>query len=84
MCRCWSRPAAGSGLTGAARVLLRHAHEIFAQLERVQSALAAYATGAVGEVRIPGFTTAHTGLVLPAVSRASMLSPRSPRPSPKT
>ncbi len=56
-------------LTGAARVLLRHAHEIFVQLEHVQSALAAYADGEVGEVRIAGFTTAHTGLVLPAVSR---------------
>ncbi|WP_436770792.1 LysR family transcriptional regulator [Yinghuangia sp. YIM S09857] len=54
-------------LTGAARVLLRHADQLFAQLERVQADLAAYQEGATAEVRITAFGSAITGLVLPAL-----------------
>lgn len=54
-------------LTGAARVLLRHADHLFAQLERVQADLAAYQEGGTAEVRIAAFGSAITGLVLPAL-----------------
>ncbi|MEU8138852.1 LysR family transcriptional regulator [Streptodolium elevatio] len=54
-------------LTGAARVLLRHADHLFAQLERVQADLAAYQEGGTAEVRITAFGSAITGLVLPAL-----------------
>ncbi|MCF2532001.1 LysR family transcriptional regulator [Yinghuangia soli] len=54
-------------LTGAARVLLRHADQLFAQLERVHADLAAYQEGGTAEVRVTAFGSAITGLVLPAV-----------------
>ncbi|NUU22954.1 MAG: LysR family transcriptional regulator, partial [Streptomycetaceae bacterium] len=54
-------------LTGAARVLLRHADELFAQLERVHADLAAYQDGETAEVRVTAFGSAITGLVLPAL-----------------
>lgn len=54
-------------LTDAARVLLRRANEIFAQLEGVQADLAAYAEGSVAQVRVAGFAATLSGLVLPAV-----------------
>ncbi|MEU7482174.1 LysR family transcriptional regulator [Lentzea sp. NPDC042327] len=54
-------------LTDAARVLLRRANEIFAELERVQADLAAYSEGSVAEVRVAGFAATLSGLVLPAV-----------------
>src|SRR3954462_7941603 len=56
-------------LTGAARVLLGHAHEIFARMEHLRADLAAYSTGETGQVRVAGFSTALTGLVLPAFAR---------------
>ncbi|MDT7788470.1 MAG: hypothetical protein QOF58_6889 [Pseudonocardiales bacterium] len=54
-------------LTDAARVLLRRANEIFAELERVQADLLAYSEGSVAEVRVAGFAATLSGLVLPAV-----------------
>jgi DNA-binding transcriptional LysR family regulator len=56
-------------LTGAARVLLGHAHEIFARMEHLRADLAAYSAGETGQVRVAGFSTALTGLVLPAFAR---------------
>ncbi|MDI2126524.1 LysR family transcriptional regulator [Yinghuangia seranimata] len=62
-------------LTGAARVLLRHADELFARLERVQADLAAFQDGASGEVRVTAFSSAITGLVLPALRELRETSP---------
>jgi DNA-binding transcriptional LysR family regulator len=56
-------------LTPAAAVLLRHADAVFAQLERLDSELAAQAAGAVGEVRIGAFPSAIAGVVAPAAAR---------------
>lgn len=54
-------------LTGAARLLLVHADAVFAQLERADAELAAFASGAAGEVRVGAFSTAVPALVVPAV-----------------
>jgi DNA-binding transcriptional LysR family regulator len=54
-------------LTDAARVLLRRANEIFAQLEQARADLAAFAAGSLAEVRVAGFAATLSGLVLPAV-----------------
>ncbi|KUF14843.1 LysR family transcriptional regulator [Streptomyces silvensis] len=54
-------------LTAAARLLLRHADAVFAQLERADAELAAYAQGEAGEVRVGAFSTAVPALVVPAV-----------------
>lgn len=63
-------------LTGAARVLLRHADQLFAQLERVNADLAAYRDGDAGEVRVTAFGSAITGLVLPALGDLRARRPR--------
>ncbi|PSL00094.1 DNA-binding transcriptional LysR family regulator [Murinocardiopsis flavida] len=55
-------------LTGAARVLLDHAAVIFAELERAQADLAAYADGTIGAVRVGSFATGISDLVAPAVA----------------
>ncbi|MFF9894797.1 LysR family transcriptional regulator [Streptomyces longispororuber] len=54
-------------LTGAAHLVLRHAEAVFAQLERADAELAAYAQGEAGEVRVGAFSTAVPALVVPAV-----------------
>jgi DNA-binding transcriptional LysR family regulator len=56
-------------LTPAARVLLRHADEIFAQLARAEADLAAFDEGRVGTVTVAAFSTAITGIVAPALQR---------------
>src|ERR671932_68125 len=50
-------------LTGAARLLLEHAHSLFAQLERLEGDLAAQARQPLGELRVAGFPTALAGLL---------------------
>ncbi|MGW2698821.1 LysR family transcriptional regulator [Streptomyces sp. NPDC001340] len=54
-------------LTDAARLVLRHTEPVFEQLERADAALAAYAQGEAGEVRVGAFSTAVPALVVPAV-----------------
>ncbi|MFD5796907.1 LysR family transcriptional regulator [Streptomyces diastatochromogenes] len=54
-------------LTDAARLVLRHTEPVFEQLERTDAALAAYARGEAGEVRVGAFSTAVPALVVPAV-----------------
>ncbi|GGU74976.1 LysR family transcriptional regulator [Streptomyces filipinensis] len=54
-------------LTDAARLVLTHAEAVFEQLERADAALAAYARGEAGEVRVGAFSTAVPALVVPAV-----------------
>ncbi|MFF8590567.1 LysR family transcriptional regulator [Streptomyces sp. NPDC015220] len=54
-------------LTGAARLVLRHAEAVHEQLERADAELAAYVHGEAGEVRVAAFSTAVPALVVPAV-----------------
>ncbi|MFD6416605.1 LysR family transcriptional regulator [Streptomyces sp. NPDC060194] len=54
-------------LTDAAHLVLRHADAVFAQLERAEAELDAYAHGEAGEVRVGAFSTAVPALVVPAV-----------------
>ncbi|MFJ6214794.1 LysR family transcriptional regulator [Streptomyces sp. NPDC092296] len=53
-------------LTGAARLVLAHAEQIFAQVEQLHAQLAAYREGGIGEVTITGFAGVLSPLVLPA------------------
>ncbi|MFH8986796.1 LysR substrate-binding domain-containing protein [Streptomyces sp. NPDC017940] len=62
-------------LTGAARLLLGHADAVFAQLERADAELAAYAQGEAGEVRVGAFSTAVPALVVPAVRALRVAHP---------
>ncbi|MEV6054412.1 LysR family transcriptional regulator [Streptomyces sp. NPDC052107] len=54
-------------LTDAARLVLTHTEPVFKQLERTEAALAAYAQGEAGEVRVGAFPTSVPALVVPAV-----------------
>jgi DNA-binding transcriptional LysR family regulator len=62
-------------LTPAARVLLRHADEIFAQLERAEADLAAFEAGEVATVTISAFPTAIMAIVAPAIERLRVTHP---------
>ncbi|MFB7512978.1 LysR family transcriptional regulator [Streptomyces sp. NPDC056144] len=53
-------------LTGAAKLVLRSAEEIFACLDRLRVSLAEYSGGERGEVSVSGFGTTLAPLVLPA------------------
>lgn len=65
----------GVRLTEAARLVLRHAAEVFAQLERAEAELAGYRGGECGQVRVGAFGTAIPALVVPA---AQLLRHRHP------
>jgi DNA-binding transcriptional LysR family regulator len=62
-------------LTGAAKVVLRHAEEIFERIDRLHRALAEYGGGELGEVSVSGFGTTLAPLILPA---AGILKRRRP------
>lgn len=59
----------GITLTGQARVVLRHADAVQAQLDRARADLIGYADGEVGEVRVGGLSTGIVALVAPALHR---------------
>jgi DNA-binding transcriptional LysR family regulator len=63
-------------LTGAARLLLEHAHALFAQLERLEGDLAAQAEKPLGELRVAAFPTALAGLLAPAAAQLRATAPR--------
>ncbi|MGW8765257.1 LysR family transcriptional regulator [Streptomyces sp. NPDC055815] len=56
-------------LTGAARIVLRHADAVFTQVEQMRAELAAHESGERGEVAVAGFSTTLSALILPAVAR---------------
>jgi DNA-binding transcriptional LysR family regulator len=62
-------------LTAAAHVLLEHAEAVFAELQRAESSLAAHRAGERGEVRVAAFSSAISGLVVPAMRRLAATHP---------
>jgi molybdate transport repressor ModE-like protein len=60
------RRGRGVVLTGAAQVLLEHAHALFAQLERAEADVAAHARGELGTVVVGAFPTALQTIAAPA------------------
>jgi len=55
-------------LTEAAKLLLSHAHQIFAHMEYAESDLAAYRRGDAGTVRLGTFSSAIKSIAVPVVS----------------
>ncbi|GGS72580.1 LysR family transcriptional regulator [Planobispora rosea] len=66
--RLLERDGRGVRLTAVGRILLGHANEVLAQLERAGADIAAYTTGTAGEVKVASFATAIGLVVAPAVS----------------
>ncbi|WP_326826093.1 LysR family transcriptional regulator [Streptosporangium sp. NBC_01756] len=65
--RLLERDGRGVRLTSVGRILLGHANEVLAQLERAEADIAAYTTGTAGEVQVASFATAIGLVVAPAV-----------------
>ncbi|HST85833.1 MAG TPA: LysR family transcriptional regulator [Kineosporiaceae bacterium] len=63
------RQGRGVRLTGQARVLLRHADSMAAQLEEARAELTGFAAGAVGEVRVGSLASGIAAVVAPALLR---------------
>jgi molybdate transport repressor ModE-like protein len=70
------RRGRGLVLTGAADVLLEHAHELFAQLERAEADVAAHGRGELGTVVVGAFPTALKSIAAPAARALADAHPR--------
>lgn len=70
------RRGRGLVLTGAGHVLLEHAHELFAQLERAEADVEAHARGELGTVVVAGFATALGSVAAPAAEALARAHPR--------
>jgi DNA-binding transcriptional LysR family regulator len=66
--RLFTRDARGVRLTAVGKIMLAHADEVLAQLERAEAEIAAYTTGAEGEVTVACFATAIGAVLSPAIA----------------
>lgn len=73
--RLLTRDGRGVRLTAVGRIMLAHAHEVLAQLERAEAEVAAYTTGAAGEVTVASFATAISAALAPTISSLRTLAP---------
>ncbi|PYC76681.1 LysR family transcriptional regulator [Streptomyces tateyamensis] len=62
-----ARDGRGVRLTAAGEILVGHADAVLAQLERAEADLAAYATGAQGQVTVAAFATGIAQVLAPAI-----------------
>ncbi|GAA3377691.1 LysR family transcriptional regulator [Streptomyces sannanensis] len=65
--RLLERSARGMRLTAVGEILLGHANEVLAQLDRAEAELAAYSSGAAGQVTVASFATGIGQVVAPAI-----------------
>lgn len=70
-----TRSGRGVRLTAPGEILLTHAHEVVAQLERAEAELAAYAGGAAGEVTVAAFATGIAEVLAPVIGRLAESHP---------
>ncbi|MEU3822685.1 LysR family transcriptional regulator [Streptomyces sp. NPDC030392] len=70
-----TRSGRGVRLTPAGEILLQHANEVLAQLERAEAELAAYADGTAGEVSVAAFATGIAEVLAPAIGRLAGTHP---------
>ncbi|MEV1244610.1 LysR family transcriptional regulator [Nonomuraea sp. NPDC050022] len=73
--RLFTRDARGVRLTAVGQIMLAHANEVLAQLERAEAEVAAYTTGAAGEVTVACFATAISAVLSPAITALRAGSP---------
>lgn len=66
--RLFIRDGRGVHLTAVGKIMLGHANEVLAQLERARAEVADYATGAAGEVTVACFATAISAVLAPAIT----------------
>lgn len=73
--RLFTRDGRGVHLTAVGKIMLGHANEVLAQLERAQAEVAAYTTGEAGEVTVACFATAISAVLSPAIAALRVTSP---------
>nr|WP_180218052.1 LysR family transcriptional regulator [Streptomyces albus] len=73
--RLVERGTKGVRLTPAGEILLAHTHLVLAQLERAEAELAAYGSGAAGQVDLASFATGIGLVVAPALARLARTAP---------
>ncbi|MFI6738753.1 LysR family transcriptional regulator [Nonomuraea sp. NPDC050451] len=73
--RLFTRDGRGVRLTAVGKIMLGHANEVLAQLERAKAEVASYATGEAGEVTVACFATAIGAVLSPAIAALRATSP---------
>ncbi|MEU7894374.1 LysR family transcriptional regulator [Nonomuraea sp. NPDC049152] len=73
--RLFARDGRGIRLTAVGRIMLAHADEVLAQLERAEAEVAAYTTGSAGEVTVASFATAISVVLAPAIRALRATAP---------
>ncbi|MDX3236249.1 LysR family transcriptional regulator [Streptomyces sp. ME03-5709C] len=73
--RLLERGGRGVQLTPAGEILLTHANTVLAQLERAEAELAAYTSGAAGEVTVASFATGIALVLAPAIAALGGTAP---------
>jgi DNA-binding transcriptional LysR family regulator len=73
--RLLERGGRGVQLTPVGEILLTHANAVLAQLERAEAELAAYTSGAAGEVTVASFATGIALVLAPAIAALGGTAP---------
>ncbi|NUR85904.1 MAG: LysR family transcriptional regulator [Nonomuraea sp.] len=73
--RLFTRDGRGVQLTAVGRIMLGHANEVLAQLERAEAEIAAYADGEAGEIAVACFATAISAVLSPAMAALATTHP---------
>ncbi|MEU1388766.1 MULTISPECIES: LysR family transcriptional regulator [unclassified Nonomuraea] len=73
--RLFTRDGRGVHLTAVGKIMLGHANEVLAQLERAEAEVAAYTTGEAGEVTVACFATAISAVLSPAIAALRTTAP---------
>ncbi|SEH01683.1 DNA-binding transcriptional regulator, LysR family [Nonomuraea solani] len=73
--RLFTRDGRGVRLTAVGKIMLSHANEVLAQLERAEAEVAAYTTGEAGEVTVACFATAISAVLSPAIAALRATAP---------
>ncbi|TDD20928.1 LysR family transcriptional regulator [Nonomuraea diastatica] len=73
--RLLTRDGRGVHLTAVGKIMIAHANEVLAQLERAEAEVAAYTTGEAGEATVACFATAISAVLAPAITALRTTSP---------
>ncbi|TDC93975.1 LysR family transcriptional regulator [Nonomuraea deserti] len=73
--RLLTRDGRGVHLTAVGKIMLAHANEVLAQLERAEAEVAAYTTGEAGEATVACFATAISAVLSPTIAALRSTSP---------
>ncbi|MGW0806517.1 LysR family transcriptional regulator [Nonomuraea sp. NPDC002799] len=73
--RLFTRDGRGVHLTAVGKIMVGHATEVLAQLERAEAEVAAYTTGSAGEVTVACFATAISAVLSPAITTLRATNP---------